>query len=145
MKTYMTWTVAVLLTLTLFVVPSWANPKVRYQESIDQFRAMLEEQESADTKKLAAEDLQDVHSWLDTSEKLLANGDYTRVHQMLKRVEYGLDLVTAVVGAAKMLVHAETQESGYGKAKEQIGTMRTEIQKLQAEKAELQRQLQALQ
>lgn len=144
MKTYVTRALAVCLML-LLATPLMANPKVRYQASIDEFRALLEEQESADTRKLAAEDLQDVHDWLDNAEKLLATGDYTRVNQLLKRVEYGLDLVTAVVGAAQMLVQAETQESGFGKAQEQIKNMRVEITKLQAEKQELQRQLQGLQ
>lgn len=145
MKTYLIRALASGLVLSLLATPLMANPKVRYQASIDELRALLEEQEKADSKKLAQEDLQDVHDWLDNAEKLLASGDYTRVNRLLKRSEYGLDLVTAVVGAAQVLVRAETQESGFGKAQEQIKTMRVEITKLQTEKQELQRQLQGLQ
>lgn len=134
-----------LLVLWLIATPLMANPRARYQKSIDHFRMELEAQAKIDAKNVTADDRADIETWIADAEKLLVSRDYTSVSRLLKRIEYGIELVTTTASAAILYHRAEVQETNYHKAKEQMSAMNKELEVLKAKKRTLEKELKELQ
>lgn len=120
-----------------------ANSRQEYAKQVEVFRAKLLEQSEADAGKLAADDIALVSTWLKEAQALLGSGDVDRAGYKLKRVEYGIDLIQALVGASKIKDAATQQTLAYEKSLAQIEKLKAETAKLQEQKAQLERDLRA--
>jgi hypothetical protein len=120
---------------------SSAQSRARYQETIDSLRVMLDEQAKLDLKELAAADREDVFLWLDDAERLLSKGDLDGASQLIKRAEYGVELVTATTAASQIQGRAEAQEADFFTAQEQIEALKKEVAELQKKREALAQEL----
>lgn len=134
----------VLLSMFALAAPVSANATARYKQQIEQFQAMLDEQAGADAKNLTEKDRALTQKWLQEAEVLLANGNHEAVAHRVRRVEYALDLIRAMVTAANIDATAERQEEYFYTSREQIKELDAEIEELQARKAQLTQELQRL-
>ncbi|RAL23692.1 hypothetical protein DL240_05910 [Lujinxingia litoralis] len=132
---------AVLLTLTLFAQVGFANNAERSRQQIGEFRSQLEELEASDRKQAATRDIEMIEGWLQESEVLLANGQQETVTMRMRRVEYGLDMVRAMIQAGNIDASAEGQEERYHQARAEIEELQSEIGALEGRKAELEAEL----
>ncbi len=123
---------------------SQAQSRARYQETIDSLRVMLDEQAKLDIKNLAERDREDVFLWLDDAERLLAKGDLDAASKLIKRSEYGVELVTATAAASQIQSRAEGQEADFFTAQEQIEKLKAEVVKLQEQAKALATELKAI-
>ncbi|MBA2665289.1 MAG: hypothetical protein H0U74_23575 [Bradymonadaceae bacterium] len=136
------------IVLTVFVgfmafgEPAFANPAARYKQQIEQFKTMLEEQKQADTKGVSEKDRALTEKWLQESEVLLANGNGEATGRRLRRVEYALDLIRAMVAASNIDALAQQQEENFHSSGEQINAFEVEITELQRKKETLNQELQ---
>lgn len=138
------WIVGVLVLVALsfgFAHVAVANANARYQQQIQQFKQMLEEQAEADERNLTERDRAQTSAWLQEAEVLLANGRTEQAARRLRRVEYSLDLIRAMVGAATIDTLADRQEAYYHTSKEQILQFEREIQELSAKARSLETEL----
>ncbi|RDV39116.1 hypothetical protein DV096_00660 [Bradymonadaceae bacterium TMQ3] len=133
--------VAVLAAVTLVAQLGFANSPERSRQQIGEFRAQLEELESSDRKEVASRDVEMIEGWLQEAEVLLANGQQEAVTMRMRRVEYGLDMVRALVQAGNIDASAESQEERYHQARAEIEELQSEISALERRKAELQEEL----
>lgn len=132
-----------LLAIVLVASPlqsAWANPS----EQIEQLRAMLDEQDELDQKDAAVKDRQMARKWLEEAQVLLANGKDDAAKRRIKRVEFAVELVTALVAAALVRQKAEEQEAAAYGAPETVEQLRADVEKLRQQKTELQRELSQL-
>ncbi|MFU8805395.1 MAG: hypothetical protein ACNA8W_16400, partial [Bradymonadaceae bacterium] len=111
---------------------------------IQQFKQMLQEQAEADEKNTTERDRAQTEAWIQEAEVLLANGRHEAVTRRLRRVEYSLDLIRAMLGAENIDALAEGQEAYYHTSREQIAQFEAEIQDMQRKKASLEQELQRL-
>ena len=122
------------------VAPVWANEA----EQIEQLRAMLDEQDALDKDGAAATDRKLAREWLQEAEVLVANGKKDPARKRIRRVEFAVELVTALVAAALTRKAAEEQEASAFTAPEQLEQLRLEVEKLRKQKAELATELRQL-
>ena len=120
--------------------PAWANQT----EQIEQLRAMLDQQDELDTEDAAKQDRELARKWLQEAEILVANGKRDQAKRRLRRAEFAVELVTALVAAAVIQQKAEEQEAAAYSAPETKAQLEEEVEKLRAQKAELQAELQKL-
>ena len=120
---------------------SSAQSRARYQETIDSLRLMLDEQAKLDLKNLAEADREDAFLWLDDAERLLSKGDLDGASRLIKRAEYGVELVTAATAASQIQGRAEAQEADYFTAQEQIEALKKEVAELQEQSKALAQEL----
>ncbi len=113
-------------------------------EQIQQFAAMLDEQDALDTAGAAKTDRQLTRQWLQEAEVLVANGKKEAAKHRLRRVEFALELVTALVGAALIRQKAEEQEASAYTAPEQLEALQLDVDNLRKRRTELQTELQQL-
>ncbi len=113
--------------------------------TVQQYRTELDEYKQAVGAKAADKDIEMVEKWLDEAEVLLANGDDGAAKRRLKRVEFGLDLVRAILAAEQVRNAAEEQEATAYTAPDTTEKLRADIEKLQQQKEELQSELKRLQ
>lgn len=117
----------------------------RYKQQAVQFSKMLEQQAEADQTDAASEDRQRTRKWLESVEVLLAKGNDKAAARLLKRVEFSLQLMQAMITASNIQAAADDQEEAYYKAKEQkIPEIKQEIETLQDQKKELEKELEKL-
>ena len=133
--------VAVMAAVMLVAQLGFANNAERSRQQIGEFRAQLEELETTDRKAVASRDIEMVEGWLQESEVLLANGQQEAVSMRIRRVEYGLDMIRAMVQAGNIDASAESQEERYHQAQAEIEELQSEISALERRKAELQSEL----
>ena len=114
-------------------------------DQIAQYRAMLDQQAQADSKGVAATDRDLAAKWLKEAEVLVANGDSGAASRRLRRVEFALDLIRAMVAASEIRTAAETQEAAAFKNPELLEQLQTEVDALRKKKAELVAERQKLQ
>src|SRR5690554_3495466 len=131
--------VAVMAAVMLVAQLKFANNAERSRQQIGEFRAQLEELETTDRKAVASRDIEMVEGWLQESEVLLANGQQEAVSMRIRRVEYGLDMIRAMVQAGNIDASAESQEERYHQAQAEIEKLQSEISALERRKAELDR------
>jgi hypothetical protein len=137
--------VFVLLAMTFGTIEfAAANANARYQQQIEQFKQMLDEQAQADSRNLSAQDRAQALTWLQEAEVLLANGRQEAASRRLRRVEYAVDLVRAMVAAGTIDTLAERQEAYYHTAQQQIAQFEAEIQDISRKKDNMERELQRL-
>lgn len=132
---------AVALALTL-AVPAYADES---QEQISQYRAMLTEQDALDTKNVAEQDRQLAAKWLQEAEVLLASGDDDAADKRLRRVEFAIDLIRAMVASAEIRNAAEAQEAAAFKGPELLEELQAEVDALKKKRADLEQELRKLQ
>lgn len=120
----------------------WADEA---QDQIAQYRKMLDQQAEADVSGVASQDRQQAAKWLKEAEVLLANGDDEAAGRRLRRVEFSLDLIRAMVASAEIRMTAESQEASAFKAPKLLEQLQTEVDELRKKRAELQSELQKLQ
>ena len=113
-------------------------------EQIQQFAAMLDEQDALDTVGAAKVDRQLARQWLQEAEVLVANGKAPAARKRLQRVEFAVELVTALVGAALIRQRAEEQEASAFTAPEQLEALQLEVENLRKQRTDLQKELQTL-
>lgn len=107
-----------------------------------QYEKMLAQQEQGPGASAAAEDIEKAHEWLSDAKVLLANGDEEGAAVLLRRVGFGLDLITAVTKVGSIQQAADEQEAAYYKAnQEQIPGLEAEIEALNNQKSKLKSQL----
>lgn len=114
------------------------------QATIEQYKAELQEYRQAEQADAASKDIEMVGKWLEEAEVLMANGDEGAAKRRLKRVEFGLDLVRALVAAEQVRAAAEEQEAAAYTAPETTEKLKKEIDQLQQDKERLQQELQKL-
>jgi len=123
---------------------AFADMGAKYKQQIETFKAQVITLSEADEAKLATDELTLLTRWLEESEKLLAVGDVDGAGYMLKRVEFGVDLATALVAASKIEARTQEQNASSEQMSKQIKELEAEVTKLQEKKAELQSQLDQL-
>jgi len=128
--------------LVMVSEPAYANPTARYRQQIEQFKTMLEEQGQADTSGVTQKDRALTDKWIQEAEVLLANGNADATGRRLRRVEYALDMIRAMVAAANIDTLAEQQEVNFHGVQEQIDALEKEISQMQGRKSELEQELQ---
>lgn len=114
-------------------------------EQIQQYQTMLDQQTQLDTTNAAATDRELAQKWLKEAEVLRANGDDEAASRRLRRVEFTLDLIRAMVAAAEIRVAAETQEAAAYNAPQTVKALQDEVDALKKKRADLQKELQTLQ
>ncbi len=129
------------LALTL-AAPAYADEN---QEQITQYRTMLSEQDALDAKNVAQQDRQLAAKWLQEAEVLLANGDGDAADKRLRRVEFAIDLIRAMVASADIRTAAEAQEAAAFKGPELLEQLQAEVDALKTKRADLQQELRKLQ
>lgn len=134
----------VLLSMFALAAPVSANATARYKQQIEQFQATLEERAATDIKNITEKDRALTQKWLQEAEVLLANGKHEAVAHRVRRIEYALDLIQAMLHTADLDATAESQEEAFYTAREEIKRLDTEIEELQARKAQLTQELQRL-
>lgn len=122
--------------------PAYANPTARYRQQIEQFKTMLEEQGEADISGVTQKDRALTDKWIQEAEVLLANGNSDATGRRLRRVEYALDMIRAMVASANIDALAEQQEVSFHSLNEQIKNLESEITEMQQKKAGLEKELQ---
>jgi len=138
-------TTVVLVALTMVLAPvADANPTKRYQQSLEQMRALLAQHAENDPKDITAEDRADIARWLDEADKALDQGSLKSASRLLKRAEFGLEVVVSTLAAANLRLKALAQQKAYEDAKVQIEQMGKEIDKLKIKKQELEREMRKL-
>lgn len=120
--------------------PLAANPNAQ----IEQLRAMLDEQDKLDTANHAAKDREMARKWLEEAELLAANGKEEAAKRRIKRAEFAVELVTALVAAAIVRQKAEEQEAAAFNTPETVAALQVEVDALRKKKADLQLELQQL-
>lgn len=123
---------------------AFADMGAKYKQQIETFKTQVISLSEADEAKLATDELTLLTRWLEESEKLLALGDVDGAGYMLKRVEFGVDLATALVAASKIEARTQEQNASSEQMTKQIKELEAEVAKLQEKKAELQSQLDQL-
>ena len=143
---YRWWTAAFVATIAFFgfIHVAAANNSARFQQQIEQFKEMLQEQAEADENNLTEKDRAQTEAWIQEAEVLLANGRHEAVSRRLRRVEYSLDLIRALNGAVNIDTLAERQEAYFHTSKERIAQFEAEMRELQQKKANLERELERL-
>jgi hypothetical protein len=111
------------------------------QATVEQYQTELEEYRGAKGADAAKKDIEMVQKWLDEAAVLVANGDDGAAKRRLKRVEFGLDLVRAIVAAEQVRMAAEEQEAAAYTAPETSAKLKAEIEKLLEQKQQLQNDL----
>lgn len=111
---------------------------------IEQLRAMLDEQDTLDTTGAVKVDRDQARQWLQEAEVLVANGKSKLATQRLRRVEFAVELVTALVAAAQIRQAADAQEAAAYTAPEQLAKLQADVEALRKQKAELQTELNQL-
>lgn len=135
-------TIVMIATLfTLICAPAFANDAERQS---DQFEAMLAKQAELDSTNAAAQDRAAAEKWLKEARVLLANGDDSAADKRLRRVEFSIDLIRALVAAAEIRKAAEEQEASAYKGPEQLAELQAELETLKKRKVELERKLRSL-
>lgn len=135
----------VLVCVTVFAIsPAFADAASQYADQLGTLRAELVKLTEQDTAGLAQEDIARISGWLDEAEKELAERDAESASFLLKRSEYGLDLVRALTVASQIESKATEQEKAFSQVDEQIAALKTEAEALQAQKAQLTQQLNQL-
>lgn len=122
-------------------MPAWANQT----EQIEQLRAMLDEQDDLDEADAARKDREMARKWLEEAELLVANGKESAAKKRLRRVEFAVELVTALVAASVIRQQAEEQEAAAYSSPETKEALAEEVEALRKQKADLKRELQQLQ
>lgn len=120
--------------------PAWANQT----EQIEQLRSMLDQQDELDAEGAAKKDRDLARKWLQEAELLVANGKRDQAKRRLRRAEFAVELVTALVAAAVIQQKAKEQEAAAYSAPETKAELEAEVEKLRKRKAELQAELQKL-
>lgn len=110
-------------------------------QEIAQLEAMLEAQAELDTAGVATKDRQTAAKWLQEAKVLLANGDEDQAARRLKRVAAALDLIRAMVSASIVRQQAEEQEAAAYQAPDTMAELRAEVESLQQQRDQLQREL----
>lgn len=121
-----------------FVGQTFAEEEER---KVQQFEAMLAKQAELDSQGAAAKDRAMAEKWLKEAKVLLANGDDEAAAKRLRRVEFAIDLIRALVAASEIRTAAEEQEAAAYKAPERLSELQDELDALKKRKLELQRQL----
>lgn len=111
---------------------------------VEQFRAMLDEQDALDTGNAAQKDRAEARQWLQEAEVLVANGKTKVAKQRLRRVEFAVELVTALVAAAQIRQAADAQEAAAYTAPEQLSKLQQDVEALRKQKTALQTELNQL-
>ncbi len=111
------------------------------ERQVQQFEAMLAKQAELDTQGAAAKDRAMAEKWLKEAKVLLANGDEEAAAKRLRRVEFAVDLIRALVAASEIRKAAEEQEAAAYKAPERLSELQDELDALKKRRAELQRKL----
>lgn len=114
------------------------------QAMVEQYRTELQEYQQAVGADAASKDIEMVSKWIEEAEVLIAGGNEGAAKRRLKRVEFGLDMVRAIVAAEQVRLAAEEQETAAYSAPETAAKLEADIEKLQNEKSELQAELQRL-
>lgn len=127
-------------------VPTFADNGGKYAKQVDQFSQILEKQAERDKEGVAQKDREQARQWLESAEVLLANGDDKQAKRMLKRVEFSITMMDAMIAAEEIERLADRQEEAYFKAKEeQIPRLKKQIEELEKERDELNDELEQLQ
>lgn len=122
-------------------LPAWAaNPN----EQIEQLRTMLDAQDALDEADAALKDRQVARKWLEEAELLAANGKEDAAKRRIRRAEFAVELVTALVAAALVRQKAEAQEAAAHGAPETVAALQQEVETLRAKRDQLQTELQKL-
>ena len=124
--------------------PAFADAASQYAEQLGKLRADLVALTEQDAAGLAQEDIGRISGWLDQAEKELNERDAESASFLLKRSEYGVDLVRALTVASQIEAKADEQEKAFSQVDEQIATLKTETEALEAQKAQLTQQLNQL-
>lgn len=111
------------------------------ERQVEQFEAMLAKQAELDSQGAAAKDRAMAEKWLKEAKVLLASGDEEDAAKRLRRVEFALDLIRALVAASEIRKAAEEQEAAAYNAPERLSKLQDELDELKKRKSELQRQL----
>lgn len=133
---------AVLMVALGGATPAFADDSA---DQIAQFQTMLEQQAQLDTTNAAAADRELTQKWLKEAEVLRANGDDEAASRRLRRVEFALDLIRAMVAAADIRTAAEAQEAAAYNAPQTVEALQDEVDVLKKKRADLQKELQTLQ
>ena len=133
--------------LALGVAPSvgLANTKQTYTQQIQEFRDILKQSAQLDSENLAADDRSDALRWLEEAELLLTRGDLETAGVRLKRVEYAVDLIGQLTLVSQIKGKVKEQDAAVSSSAAQLEEMKAQVKKLQEQKANLQRELNALQ
>lgn len=135
--------ISLILATCLLVVPL-ATASANEAEQIEQYRAMLDELDALDKSGAASTDRRLARQWLQEADVLVANGKEKGARQRLRRVEFAVELVTALVNAALIRQKAEEQEAYAYTAPEQAEALQLQVEELRKRKTELQKELQQL-
>lgn len=130
--------------VALFVAMPVISVSANETEQIQQLGTMLDEQDTLDAADAAKKDRQLARQWLQEAEVLLANGKNEAAKRRLRRVEFAVELVTALVAAALIRQKAEEQEASAYTAPEQMEQLQTDVDNLRKKKTELQTELSQL-
>ncbi len=128
----------------LIASTGFADAVARYSEQLGLLRTELATQTDADAAGIAQDDIAKVTSWLEEAETKLAERDTEAASYLLKRSEYGLDLIRNLTVVSQIEAKAEAQEKSFAQADEQVATLKAEVEALNAKKADLQQQLNQL-
>lgn len=126
------------------ISPAFADAASQYAEQLGVLRAELVKLTEQDAAGLAQEDIGRISGWLDEAEKELAERDSESASFLLKRSEYGVDLVRALTVASQIEAKAAEQEKAFSQVDEQIAALKVEAEALEAQKAQLTQQLNQL-
>lgn len=134
------------IALTLISASSLAiaDASARQREQLAALRASLVTHAEQDDAKLASDDIQLVSSWLDQADELLAKREGDQASYRLKRAEYGVELVGAIVIASQIEAKANDQEAAFVRSDEQIAALKQEVEQLQQKRAALNSELNTL-
>lgn len=136
--------VLVLCCMSFAMSPAFADAASQYAEQLGTLRAELVKLTEQDEAGLAQEDIGRISGWLDEAEKELNDRDTETASFLLKRSEYGVDLVRALTVASQIEAKAAEQEKAFSQVDDQIAALKTEAEALEAQKAQLTQQLNQL-
>ena len=112
-----------------------------YASQIKAFNARVVALSKADEAELAKDDIARLALWLEEAERLLADREVREAGWRLKRVEYGVELVTELVEASHIKAEADKQRAAYDSAQTKIDELGAQIETLRAKKTQLTAQL----
>lgn len=135
--------IVIAFALSLVLIPM-TTASANESEQIEQFRAMLDEQDALDTSGAASKDRQLAREWLQEAEVLVANGKEKAARQRLRRVEFAVELVSNLVAAALIRQKAEEQEASAFGAPDTAEQLQLEVEQLRKQKTALQTELSKL-
>lgn len=128
----------------LLLVATPDSARATETQQIEQLRTMLDEQDALDSKDAAKKDRQLARQWLQEAEILVANGKRDAAARRLRRAEFAVELVTALVAGAVVRQKAEEQEAAAHTAPEQVEALQDEVDALRRRLSELQAELKQL-